>query len=130
MDQNAKFTGTGDTMGATVVITHRVRDGRQAEYEEWMNEIGPLCRSFAGNLDWQIIHPVPGFSSTYTIIIRFDTGAHLRAWTESQFVVSSSKESSRFLPVATISLFVAVWISGLSRWKPRPGCPSAGGRVW
>jgi antibiotic biosynthesis monooxygenase (ABM) superfamily enzyme len=83
MDQNAKLASTGDTMGATVVITHRVRDGRLAEYEEWMNEIGPLCRSFAGNLDWQIMQPVPGFSSTYTAIIRFDTKAHLRAWTES-----------------------------------------------
>lgn len=41
MDQNAEFSSTGDTLGATVVITHRVRDGRQAEYEEWMNEIGP-----------------------------------------------------------------------------------------
>ncbi|WP_457324527.1 hypothetical protein [Roseateles sp. P5_E11] len=50
--------------------------------KKWMNEIGPLCRSFAGNLDWQIIHPVPGFSSTYTVIIRFDTQANLRAWTE------------------------------------------------
>jgi uncharacterized protein len=70
-------------MGATVVITHRVRDGRQGEYENWMNEIGPLCRSAPGNLDWQIIRPVPGFSSTYTVIIQFDTIAHLRAWTES-----------------------------------------------
>lgn len=74
---------TGDTMGATVVITHRVRDGMQDEYEKWMNEIGPLCRSSPGNLDWQIIQPVPGFSSTYTFIVRFDTIAHLRAWTES-----------------------------------------------
>jgi antibiotic biosynthesis monooxygenase (ABM) superfamily enzyme len=83
MDQNAKLTSTGDTMGATVVITHRVRDGRQGEYENWMNEIGPLCRLSPGNLDWQFIQPVPGFSSTYTVIVRFDTIAHLGAWTES-----------------------------------------------
>jgi antibiotic biosynthesis monooxygenase (ABM) superfamily enzyme len=83
MGQNAKFTRTGDTMGATLVITHRVRAGKQGEYEKWMNEIGPLCGSSAGNLDWQIIQPVPGFSSTYTVIVRFDTEAHLRAWTES-----------------------------------------------
>ena len=83
MVQDAKFTSTGDTVGATVVITHRVRDGKQGDYEKWTNEIGPLCRSSAGNLDWQLIRPVPGFSSTYTVIIRFDTEAHLRAWTES-----------------------------------------------
>jgi hypothetical protein len=45
MGSNAEFTGTGDTVGATVVITHRVRDGRQDDHEKWMNEIGPLCRS-------------------------------------------------------------------------------------
>ena len=83
MDENAKFTSTGDATGATVVITHRVRDGKLGEYEKWMNEIGPLCRSSTGNLDWQIIQPVPGLSSTYTVIVRFDTNAHLRAWMES-----------------------------------------------
>lgn len=83
MGPNAKFTSPDGTAGATVVITHRVRDGRQSEYEKWMNEIGPLCRSSPGNLDWQMIKPVEGFSSTYTVIILFDTKAHLRAWTES-----------------------------------------------
>lgn len=37
--------------GATVVITHRVRNGQQAEYDAWLNEIGPLCRASAGQLD-------------------------------------------------------------------------------
>jgi len=31
-----------------VAITHRVRDGRQDDYEQWMNENGPLCRSSPG----------------------------------------------------------------------------------
>lgn len=83
MGSNAKVSSTGDTTGATVVITHRVRDGRQQEYERWMSDISPLCRSSPGNLDWQVIQPVPGFSSTYTVIARFDTIAHLRDWTES-----------------------------------------------
>ena len=83
MGPDPKFTTTGDAMGATLVISHRVRDGKQGEYEKWMNEIGPLCRSSVGNLDWQVIPPVPGLSSTYTVIIRFDTEVHLRAWTES-----------------------------------------------
>jgi antibiotic biosynthesis monooxygenase (ABM) superfamily enzyme len=83
MDQNATLTSTGETMGVTLVITHRVRDGRQAEYEKWISEIGPLCRASPGNLDWQIIEPIPGFSSTYTVIVRFDSRTHLLAWTTS-----------------------------------------------
>ncbi|MGD9950006.1 MAG: antibiotic biosynthesis monooxygenase [Desulfobulbus sp.] len=70
--------------GATVVITHRVRDREQARYDDWLNEIGPLCRSAVGHLDWQIIRPVPGLTATYTVILRFDTREHLQNWMTSQ----------------------------------------------
>ena len=70
--------------GATVVITHRVRDGEQARYDDWLNEIGPLCRSSVGHLDWQIIRPVSGLTATYTVILRFDTREHLQDWMNSQ----------------------------------------------
>jgi len=69
--------------GATVVITHRVRDGAQTQYDEWLNEIGPLCRAAPGHLDWQIIRPVAGLTTSYTVIVRFDTPDHLRQWINS-----------------------------------------------
>ena len=69
--------------GATAVITHRVRDGQQEGYEAWLNEIGPLCRSYPGHLDLQIIRPIPGLTATYTVIIRFDTREHLQGWMSS-----------------------------------------------
>ena len=66
---------TSDTTesGATVVITHRVRAGREADYDHWLNEIGPLCQTSPGHLDWQIIRPIAGLTTTYTVVIRFDT---------------------------------------------------------
>lgn len=70
--------------GATAVITHRVREGQQAGYDAWLNEIGPLCRSSRGHLDWQIVRPIPGLTGTYTVIIRFDTREHLQEWMSSQ----------------------------------------------
>jgi antibiotic biosynthesis monooxygenase (ABM) superfamily enzyme len=69
--------------GATVVITHRVRDDRHADYERWLDEIAPLCKASPGHLDWHIVRPIAGLSDTYTVIIRFDTKAHLQAWMES-----------------------------------------------
>ena len=69
--------------GATAVITHRVRDGQQEGYDDWLNEIGPLCRSYPGHLDLQIIRPIPGLTATYTVIIRFDTREHLQGWMSS-----------------------------------------------
>lgn len=70
--------------GATVVITHRVREGCREVYEEWLERIGPVCRAALGHLDWQIVRPVAGLTSTYTVIIRFDTRAHLEAWMSSR----------------------------------------------
>jgi uncharacterized protein len=69
--------------GATAVITHRVREGRHADYERWLDEISPLCRTSPGHLDWHIVRPVAGLTHTYTIVIRFDTSEHLRQWMES-----------------------------------------------
>ncbi|QWV95354.1 antibiotic biosynthesis monooxygenase [Geomonas oryzisoli] len=70
--------------GATVVITHRVKEGQQAGYNEWLNEIGPLCRASLGHLDWHIVRPLPDLSETYTIIVRFDTAEHLQEWMNSE----------------------------------------------
>ena len=70
--------------GATAVISHRVRDGQLEAYDHWLNEIGPACRAYPGHLDLQIIQPVKGITATYTVIIRFDTHAHLLAWMQSQ----------------------------------------------
>lgn len=72
-----------DDTGSTVVITHRVRDGQQPGYEAWLNEIGPLCRSYPGMLDWQTVRPVAGLTTTYTYVIRFDTRGHLENWMNS-----------------------------------------------
>src|SRR5690242_6034644 len=69
--------------GATVVIPHHVRDGKQADYEIWLEEIVPICRAYPGHLDWQLIPPLPGLSETFTFFIRFDTIEHLRQWMES-----------------------------------------------
>jgi antibiotic biosynthesis monooxygenase (ABM) superfamily enzyme len=69
--------------GATVVITHRVRSNKLAEYEEWLTEIAPLAKASPGNLDWHIVRPIPGLTATFTIILRFDSDANLRHWMDS-----------------------------------------------
>ncbi len=81
---NTDETATGvDDPGATVVITHRVRTGGHAGYERWLGEVKPVCTAYPGCLDWQIVRPVAGLTTTYTVIIRFDTQAHLEAWMHS-----------------------------------------------
>ncbi len=75
---------SGEESGATVVITHRVKHGHQNAYEAWLNEISPICRQSAGHLDVQIIRPIDGVTTTYTVIIRYDTQEHLQMWLNSR----------------------------------------------
>jgi antibiotic biosynthesis monooxygenase (ABM) superfamily enzyme len=72
-----------EQQGATVVITHHILEGKRQEYEQWLSEIGPLCRAALGNIDWQIVRPIPNLTFAYTVIIRFDTIEHLKRWIDS-----------------------------------------------
>lgn len=69
--------------GATAVINHQVAKDKHVEYEDWLNEIAPQCKSAPGHLDLHVIRPIAGLTETYTIIIRFDNQSNLRAWMAS-----------------------------------------------
>ncbi|KOS04764.1 antibiotic biosynthesis monooxygenase [Flavobacterium akiainvivens] len=73
-----------ENQGASVVISHHILDGKQQEYEQWLNEIVPLTKASTGFIDWQIIKPVPNLTFIYTVIIRFDTTENLKNWVESE----------------------------------------------
>ena len=70
-------------MSSTVFITHRVRQDRQADYEKWAGKIAPLSKASPGLLDRHIVPPIPGVSDSYTVVLRFDTQAHLQEWMQS-----------------------------------------------
>ncbi|MEO1209705.1 MAG: antibiotic biosynthesis monooxygenase [Cyanobacteria bacterium J06638_20] len=68
----------------TAVITHRVRSGREAGYEEWIKGISADARQFAGHLGVNILRPQPGNApSDYVIVLQFDTCDHLNGWLNS-----------------------------------------------
>lgn len=72
-----------ENQGASVVITHHILDGKQQEYEQWLNEIVPLTKHSEGFIDHQIVRPIPNLTFVYTVIIRFDTTENLKKWIES-----------------------------------------------
>jgi len=72
-----------ENQGASVVINNHILDGKQKQYEIWLDEIGPICRNAPGNIDWQIIKPIAHLTFSYTVIIRFDTIENLKRWMES-----------------------------------------------
>lgn len=113
---NAIVTDATDP-GATVVITHHIRDDGHAAYEDWLQQIAPLCRAAPGHLDWHIVRPIHGLTDTYTVIIRFDTEANLRAWMESP-TRRALLERIRPLLAADDVYHVS---SGLDFWFTPPG---------
>jgi antibiotic biosynthesis monooxygenase (ABM) superfamily enzyme len=71
---------SGSDQNATVVITHRVKEGCEEMYQKWLDDIVPRSKTYPGHLGVMIVRPVPGATSTFTVVIRFDTEAHLQAW--------------------------------------------------
>ncbi|WP_208861437.1 antibiotic biosynthesis monooxygenase [Leptospira brenneri] len=72
-----------EVYGATAIISHRVLKGEETKYESWLEKIAPLCKKATGHLDWQMIQPIPNLTTTYTIIIRFDSETNLNLWMNS-----------------------------------------------
>jgi antibiotic biosynthesis monooxygenase (ABM) superfamily enzyme len=66
----------------TSVIQHEVKPGAEAEYEAWLTRITPIAERFPGHRGIHFIRPVEG-SSTYTVLLRFDTLEHAQDWLKS-----------------------------------------------
>jgi antibiotic biosynthesis monooxygenase (ABM) superfamily enzyme len=65
---------------ATAVISHHVKADQQQAYEQWLCQIIPVCKRYPGHLGVQVIRPVTDATTTYTIIIRYETRMQLLAW--------------------------------------------------
>ena len=101
------MTSTADDRSVTVVTTHWVRPGREAELEALFDSIGQAAARFPGFLGRRIIRPKSAASVVkaparredrrtrtqietdehdlpeYVVVFRFDSYPHLRAWTQS-----------------------------------------------
>ncbi|MGB5998068.1 MAG: antibiotic biosynthesis monooxygenase [Marinomonas sp.] len=78
------FSSEDIDRSATVVITHRVSENQQTDYEQWLSEIIPLSKSYPGHLGAQVIRPISEGVATYTIIIRYDSKENMLAWMGSE----------------------------------------------
>lgn len=108
-----------DDEGVTVVITRRVRPGREADYEAWLARLLEDVKKMPGYLGISVQRPAEGAKDReYTCVYRFDGVAALRAFEESP---------SRRRALAEVGDYVeadATWrrLTGLELWfTPPPG---------
>lgn len=68
---------------ASVVISTRVRPGKEVEYRAWERRIAAAQSKAPGLQGYRFEPPVPGVQEDFVAILRFDTEANLQAWLDS-----------------------------------------------
>jgi len=68
----------------TVVVTRRVKRGREKEAERWIADITQAAMKFEGHLGANIIPPTNPQKSEYVVIFRFNNDENLKKWEESK----------------------------------------------
>lgn len=109
---------TNEDGPVTVVVTRRVRPGREAAYEAWLSALQVDARALPGYLGVTTHRPPPDGPRTYTSVIRFDSLANLQAFERSELRADALRR------VADLVEADAVWqrLTGLEFWfTPPPG---------
>lgn len=108
---------SADHEPVTVVVTRRVRPGREQAYEAWLNRLVEGASAMPGFLGARLQRPRPG-ESAYTSVFRFESVDTLRAFEESEL------RQEALLEVAPLVEADAIWsrLTGLELWfSPPPG---------
>jgi uncharacterized protein len=102
----------------TVVITRRVKAGREKDYEAWLGRLQAEARGLPGYLGVTTQRPAASGPREYVSVIRFATLADLRAFERSDL------RARHLGAVANLVEADAVWqqLTGLEFWfTPPPG---------
>lgn len=104
----------------TVVVTWRIRQGCESEFEAWRREISAAALRFPGHMGINVI--LPGTTrGEYVVVFRFDSYLHLRDWQESDIRRELLKKAESFRE-SEPSYHLE---SGLEYWFAPPGIPAS-----
>ena len=67
----------------SVAITRRVKPGQTEAFEAWLEEIRDLAARFDGCMGMDVIRPADASTTTYVVIVRFDSYDLYTAWHQS-----------------------------------------------
>lgn len=110
------MSDAGSAEPVTVVVSRRIKPGREPEYEAWVKGVAAVALRYPGHLGISTFRPAkPG--DPYVLVYKFDTGEHLDAWLRSE-------ERAEWVARAddmTEGRFEAQQHSGLESWFTLPG---------
>lgn len=99
----------------TVLVSRKVKPGREADYEEWIRDVTKAALKYQGHLGMNVFRPEKQ-GDPYVLVYKFDSGEHLDAWTNSE-------ERARFVQRAKEMATEehVEHASGLESWFRLPG---------
>ncbi len=86
----------GGATPVSVVISTRVKPGREEDYRHWERKIAAVQEHAPGLQGYRFEEPVPGIQDDWLAILRFDSEAHLQAWLDSPQRKKLVDESAAF----------------------------------
>ena len=93
------------TAGAGMVVSTRVKPGREAEYRAWQTTIDQEAARFPGFLGNEMFPAVPGFQEEWVVVVRFDSAKHLQNWLESEPRRRLNQQAARLWDEASVESF-------------------------
>jgi hypothetical protein len=88
-----------------MVVSTRVKPGREREYRAWQARIDAEAACFPGFLGNEVFPPVPGLQDEWVVLVRFDSPEHVQNWLLSDVRKRLIDESARLWDEARVESF-------------------------
>ena len=95
-------TATG---AAGMVVSTRVKPGREAEFRAWQTTIDQEAARFPGFLGNEVFPSVPGLQEEWVVVVRYDSAKHLQSWLESEPRRRLNQQAARLWDEARVESF-------------------------
>ena len=99
----------------TVVVSRKVKPGREADYEQWIRGVTDVALKFEGHLGMNVFRPERA-GDPYVLVYKFASGKHLDAWLHSEERARWVKQAEELTTETH-----AEHVSGLESWFTLPG---------
>jgi antibiotic biosynthesis monooxygenase (ABM) superfamily enzyme len=99
----------------TVTIARRVAPGREAEFEQWAEELTRAAAAFPGFLGFGLLRPTH-VGDDWHAVFRFDSAENLHRWEQSPIRAKLLADVEEFVRITGVQK-----VSGLETWFNLPG---------
>jgi antibiotic biosynthesis monooxygenase (ABM) superfamily enzyme len=114
----------GAPPGVGMVVSTRVKSGREHEYREWQATIDKEAARFAGFMGNEVFPPVPGLQDEWVVVVRFDSPTNLQGWLASDVRRRLVDEAARLWHEARVESFGGGFPGWFTAGPPGPSQPA------